>query len=240
MDAIAPMSSSVSGKFQDHYIALGVDTKADSDAIRAAYARLAKKYHPDNQETGDAMNFEAVNMAYDVLSDPALRLAFDKLKGLDQDTGDPQFAGAEFFEALKRGAVLRSAVMCILCDRRRRKTFHPTLSMRDVDNMLQASPEELSFGMWYLKQRGYVASDDKGRLQLTAEGMDFLERNPPVAEQILALIKPESIVAASVSAPKSATAADSHKEEPVLNVLQRVLSRDHLPQDVRAVAPRPK
>jgi len=153
------------------------------------------------------------------------------------------FSGPGFFEALKLGAMLRSTVLCILCDRRRMKPFRPTIASRDLENMLQASPEEMSFALWYLKQRGQVINDDKSNLQITADGMDYLERNPPSPAGILALIKPESIAAANPAPQPVAPPAvpDSPREESsVLKALHRVLTRDHLPQDIRTVAPRPK
>ena len=235
------MSSSISGKFQDHYIALGLEPKADSETIQAAYTKLARMYHPDTPETGDAIKFEAINMAYEVLSDPLLRVEFDKLKGIDRDAGNPVFSGAGFFDALKEVAMLRSAVLCILCDRRRVKPFRPTVSLRDLENMLQSSSDQLNFALWYLKQRSYVVNDDKSNLQVSAEGMDYLERNPPSPDAILALIKPESIAIASATVqPQTIPPAPGDRESSVLKALNRVLTRDHLAQDVRGVAPRLK
>src|SRR5580700_7962827 len=109
------MSAPVSGKFQDHYIVLGVEPNADSETIQAAYTALAQKYHPSNPTTGDQEKFGALNQAYEVLCDPALRATFDQLKGVDRD-GGPKFSGADFFRALALSAGLRSAILCILYD----------------------------------------------------------------------------------------------------------------------------
>jgi hypothetical protein len=220
------MSSSAAGKFQDHYIALGIEPRADSEAIQSAYTKLARMYHPDNPETGDQTKFDAINMAYEVLSDPTMRIEFDKLKGIDRDGGDPTFTGAVFFEALKQAALIRTAILCVLCDRRRIKPGRPTLTLRIIESMLQITNDELSFAMWFLKQRGYVHVDDKSNLQITVDGMDFLEHNPPPADAVLALVKPEALADAGDPAPT------------VLNVLHRVLMRDRPP--LRTVAPQPK
>jgi hypothetical protein len=109
-----------------------------------------------------------------------------------------------------------------------------------MENMLQASSEELSFALWYLKQRGHVVSDDKSNLQLTADGMDYLERHPPTAEAILPLIKPESVAVAKTEPPPPPPPPERKPESSALKALQRVLSRDHLPQNVRTVAPQSK
>jgi len=183
------MSSPVAGKFQDHYLVLGVDPKADLVTIQAACAKLSEKY---TNETPDADKLEAVSLAREVLSDPNLRASFDRLKGGGEQS-KPVFSGEAFFEALKRAAGLRLAVLCILCDRRCKNPFQPSLSIRHLESMLQVTTEELNFGLWYLKQRMLVVNDDKSSLQITADGMDHLERNAPTVDQVMPFFKPEAL-----------------------------------------------
>jgi hypothetical protein len=215
-----PMSGSVSGKFQDHYALLGVDVRADSETIQAAYSKLAEKYNPNTRGTGDADKFEAINLAYEVLSDPTLRAGFDKVKGVDHESNKPQFTGVEFFHALEQGAVLRAAVLCILYDRRRIKSTRPSLSMRNLENMLQVTTEELNFALWYLKQRGLVINDDKSSMEITVDGMDYLERNHPSAESVIPLIKPEAL-----STVQPEKRVGEKIGAPVLNALNRARQR---------------
>ena len=54
---------------RDFYEVLGVSKSASKDEIKSAYRKLAKKYHPDNHETGDAEKFKEVQEAYDILFD---------------------------------------------------------------------------------------------------------------------------------------------------------------------------
>jgi DnaJ-class molecular chaperone len=67
-------------EFKDYYRILGVDRKADEKAIKSAYRRLARKYHPDvakgkeNEE-----RFKEATEAYEVLSDPEKRQRYDSL-----------------------------------------------------------------------------------------------------------------------------------------------------------------
>lgn len=186
------MSAPLAGKFQDHYAVLDIDPKADSEIIQRAYAKLAQKYHPSSS-TADPEKFAAVNMAYEILADPALRREFDRIKGVGQEEGPPRFSGLNFFEALGRDSLLRSALLCVLYDRRRTKPFTPSLSMRQLEGTLDITPEELGAALWYLKKRGLVSSDDKSSLQITVDGMDFLENNKPEPDAVMKFIKPAAV-----------------------------------------------
>lgn len=66
--------------FIDYYKVLGVDRNASQKDIKAAYRKLARKYHPDlNPNDKDAKkNFQQVNEAHEVLSDPEKRKKYDQ------------------------------------------------------------------------------------------------------------------------------------------------------------------
>lgn len=63
---------------KSHYEVLGVDKKASDDAIKKAYRKLALKFHPDKNSAPSAEGaFKAISAAFDCLSDPAKREAYD-------------------------------------------------------------------------------------------------------------------------------------------------------------------
>ncbi|MEQ9005403.1 MAG: DnaJ domain-containing protein, partial [Pseudomonadales bacterium] len=67
-------------EYRDYYAVLGVDRKASADDIKKAYRRLARKFHPDVNAEPDAEDrFKEVGEAYEVLSDPEKRAAYDAL-----------------------------------------------------------------------------------------------------------------------------------------------------------------
>jgi curved DNA-binding protein CbpA len=189
------MSAPVAGKFQDHYEILGIDPKSDSDALQRAYAIQAQRFHPKNGATPDKEKFDAVNQAYEILSDAQLRKEFDLVKGVSQEDATPKFSGLDFFEALGREKGLRAALLSLLYDRRRINPFKPSLTMRHTENMLNATAEELAFVLWYMKQRGLVSSDDKSALQITFAGMDFLENNKPSPDLVMPFFKESALTA---------------------------------------------
>ena len=67
-------------KYKDYYEILGVSRDADGSAIKSAYRKLARKYHPDVNKTKEAEEkFKDINEAYEVLSDKNKRQRYDSL-----------------------------------------------------------------------------------------------------------------------------------------------------------------
>lgn len=113
-------------EYKDYYETLGVERDATQDAIKRAYRKLARKYHPDVSEESDAdARFKALGEAYEVLKDPEKRAAYDQLganwqagqefrpppdwdAGFEFSGGDPGFDSerfSDFFEQIfGRGA----------------------------------------------------------------------------------------------------------------------------------------
>lgn len=66
--------------FIDYYKILGIDKSASPKDVKNAYRKLARKYHPDlNPNNQDAkVNFQQINEANEVLSDPEKRKKYDQ------------------------------------------------------------------------------------------------------------------------------------------------------------------
>jgi len=83
-------SSVVAGKVKEteYYDDLGIGTDADEKKVKHAYFVSARKWHPDRNGSSEAKEkFQAIGEAYQVLSDPKLRAAYDK-EGKDGLSGD--------------------------------------------------------------------------------------------------------------------------------------------------------
>ena len=80
---------------RDYYDVLGVSRGADDAAIKKAYRKLAKKYHPDSN-SGNAQaeeKFKEVTEAYNVLSDDKKRKLYDQFGHAAFEEGGPQSGG---------------------------------------------------------------------------------------------------------------------------------------------------
>ncbi len=62
---------------QTYYETLEVSELASVETIRAAYRSLSKRFHPDNNETGNKARFEAINSAHETLTREDLRRVYD-------------------------------------------------------------------------------------------------------------------------------------------------------------------
>jgi molecular chaperone DnaJ len=63
---------------EDYYELLGVNKDSSREEIKKAYKKLARKYHPDNRDTGDADKFKKINEAAAILSDDKKRQQYDQ------------------------------------------------------------------------------------------------------------------------------------------------------------------
>jgi molecular chaperone DnaJ len=81
---------------RDYYEVLGVDRSASQQDIKKAYRQMARRYHPDVSDEPDAeSHFKEINEAYQVLSDPEKRNAYDRFghAGLEGSRAGFDFGG---------------------------------------------------------------------------------------------------------------------------------------------------
>jgi curved DNA-binding protein len=67
-------------KYKDYYSTLGLERNASAEDIKKTYRKLARKYHPDvSKEPNAEEKFKEVSEAYETLSNPEKRAAYDQL-----------------------------------------------------------------------------------------------------------------------------------------------------------------
>lgn len=62
------------------YQTLGILKNANLDEIKVAYRSLAKKYHPDNLQTGNREKFEKIQQAFEELNPKKIKPAEPEIK----------------------------------------------------------------------------------------------------------------------------------------------------------------
>ena len=97
-------------QYKDYYRVMALERNASPEAIKRAYKKLARQYHPDINKSPEAeTRFKELGEAYEVLRDPQKRAAYDQL-GSNWRAGQefrppPNWAeGFEFSGGPKRGS----------------------------------------------------------------------------------------------------------------------------------------
>jgi predicted transcriptional regulator len=156
----------------DHYEVLQVSPRADHETIQRVFRHLAKRFHPDNTESGDPERFKVVMEAFRVLSQPKLRAKYDvayeqvrevRWRIFDQETS------ANDVTADRR---IRAAALSLLYAARRNDPDRPGIGVVELERLLGCPEEHMKFHLWYLKENGLIQRTESGAFAITATGVD--------------------------------------------------------------------
>jgi curved DNA-binding protein CbpA len=162
----------------DYYELLQISPNAEPETIHRVYRLLAQRFHPDNQETGDARRFRTIHDAYTVLTDPEKRAQYDVFHArARQDRWKLVNAGVRSETDVDIERLTRLTVLEVLYTRRRVDPQEPGLFDRDLEELIGQPREHMEFTIWYLIQRGFVTRGEQSRLMITVAGVDYLEEN---------------------------------------------------------------
>jgi curved DNA-binding protein CbpA len=183
------------GPFVDHYEALQISPNADQDTVHRVYRLLAPRFHPDNQETGNAEVFRQITDAYSALCDPECRAAYDvhhrEARRLAWRIFD-QSNAAPGFESERRK---RQGVLSLLYRKRLMTPDQPSLSLRELEDLLGVPREHLEFTLWFLRENLCVQRTDNSRHSITIKGVEVAEEMNERRPEPLQMVPASSLVA---------------------------------------------
>ena len=120
----------------DHYEVLQVSHRADLETIQRIYRHMAKRYHPDNSESGDAEQFRQIAESFEVLSDPERRARFDIGYEEQQKTRWRIFDQETASDGITADRRIREAILSLLYTARRHDADRPGVGMYDLEQFL--------------------------------------------------------------------------------------------------------
>ena len=162
----------------DYYEILQISPNAEPETVHRVFRLLAQRYHPDNAETGNEAQFRALNDAYRVLSDPEQRARYDVIHTrLRQERWRLVASGAEAENNFDAERGIRLTVLEVLYTRRRLELDSPGLSPLDLEKLIGRAREHLEFTIWFLIQKKFITRSDGSMLQITVDGVEYLESN---------------------------------------------------------------
>ena len=161
--------------FIDYYEDLQVSSNADIETIERVYRLLAKRYHPDNNGSGNTEKFTRITEAYKVLTDPEKRAAFDVKYEKERTRQFKDLSEAsEGFEADQR---IRHLILSVLYVEIRKDPSHAGIGLWQLEKLSGWPEKLLEFHTWYLKEKGWIKLTDTGEYAITAKGVDVVEEN---------------------------------------------------------------
>jgi curved DNA-binding protein CbpA len=178
--------------FVNYYEVLEVSPRANSAAIEHSFRQLARRYHPDNQVTGNRSKFDSVVAAHKVLKDTVKRAQYheehknhlppywpsaeEEAGGADVKVelngaghGDGGFIDGS---GIDRDVSIQNSILVLLYLRRRRNIREPGMGDAELERLTGCPPEHLEFHIWYLKAKNWIATGEDGLFAITIDGVD--------------------------------------------------------------------
>lgn len=148
-------------KNTDHYVILGLTPAATPADIKRAYRRLARQHHPDTNKNPDAARrFRQITEAYEVLSDPARRRAYDQTR---PPAPGPLATPDNSAVVSRLLAVLEDAWQAI-------RRHHPQIPPVVIIIASGGNGRQRAYGH-HAPQRWHAAGTDRTEIMISGEGL---------------------------------------------------------------------
>lgn len=148
-------------KAKDYYTILGIPPTATLADIKRAYRRLGRQHHPDTSTGKDAARrFREITEAYELLSDPARRRAYDMTR--------PPAAG---LATLEDDPAVVSRLLVVLEDAWTAiRRNHPQIPPVVIIIASGSNGKQRLYGH-HAPQRWYAAGTDRAEIMISGEGL---------------------------------------------------------------------
>jgi len=161
----------------DYYEILQLSQGADQETIERVYRLLAKRYHPDNKNTGDAQNFDELVKAYRTLSDPKRRADYDAKYDAGNSHQLNNYSHAAPSKGPEEDRKIYQAILSMLYTARRRDAGNAGVGTFQMEKLLEVPEKYLEFHIWYLREKGWIQRVENGGFAITVSGVDAVIEN---------------------------------------------------------------
>jgi hypothetical protein len=197
-------------RLPDYYEDLQISPNADSETIDRVFRLLAKRYHPDNQVTGNADAFNRISTAYKVLADVEKRASYDAqyeaLRAKKWIASEP----ASSTRSSQHDELLRKRILSILYIERRNDSANSGVGLWRIEQLIGLPEKILEFHVWYMKEKGWLQRTDTGGYAITVAGVDAVEAGEIILSDDRLLPEPDSLVSQTKVTPKTSSFNKRH------------------------------
>lgn len=168
-------------EFVDYYEVLEASPNASSATLERVFRYLAKRHHPDSSEHGDIKTFSLLVEAYETLTDPTARAAYDIEYEEQQNHND---ALLQETGHLSSDTADRQRLLALFYAQRRRSMKTPGIGAGTIEHMTGLPEEVLNFHLWFFQQKGWIMREEGGQLSITADGVEKVETNTKANDEM--------------------------------------------------------
>jgi len=160
--------------FVDYYKIMGVRPDVNPDDLNRRFHRLAKRYHPDNPQTGNRDRFDLLVEAHNLLKDTGKRSQYDVL--YNQVVGPQQSfqTNGSGPDTVGQDVDIQDKLLSVFYSKRRHNIRDPGVPEMELERIFGCKIEALEFHLWYLKAKRWVERLENGMLSVTVEGIDHI------------------------------------------------------------------
>ena len=169
--------SNLSPQFQqqDYYEVMQLSPNADTETLHRVYRLLAQRFHPDNADTGNSETFLHLTEAYQTLSDPERRAAYDTRHTAEKRLRWKIFNQAEAASGPEVEKRKRQGILALLYATTVKDPERASMTIHAFEELLGCPKEHLEAALWYLKGKNFILRTDGGRYTLTVNGFEEAE-----------------------------------------------------------------
>ena len=161
-------------QLKDYYEILQVSPRADRETIERVFRYLARRYHPDNGDSGNSDRFAELVDAYDVVSDPERRAIYDVDYERAREARWKPWDQASSANDIAADSTIRLGMLSLLYVARRNNVKEPGVGIVELERRLSCMPSVIEFQAWYLRENGWIEKLVSGMWAITASGVDKL------------------------------------------------------------------
>ena len=178
--------------FTDYYEILEISPNANQETIERIFRHHARRFHPDNQATGDVVRFNEIVEAHNTLRDPVKRAQYDIQhqnrfnihRVLAGEVNDPR--------GIERDVDIQNKLLSVLYAKCRLNIDDPGFGDFELERMLDIPREHLEFHLWYLKEKGLIRTLPNGQIGITVDGVDRISNPEQAPKGVIKLLKDRS------------------------------------------------
>jgi hypothetical protein len=167
-----PSEDGLEGTLDDFLRQAAQPNTVRTEKIDEWYRNLSFRYHPDNADPGDSEVFLAVREIY--------RIAFaDGDRFVERRHKEEATEGARDVTSVRSGSQpeidRRLRLLSLLYQRRMTDCNDAGMSAQEIASYTGAGQRELTFGLWYLREKGLISAGDSSLYAISVNGVDAFE-----------------------------------------------------------------